>query len=133
MKLATLASEPSAFEKMWANDISSNALGDMLVKQFDDLDNHNLLKEITLQQKALARDSQLLSILYNRLDSAEKVLKVLYIDGATQETLLNYKTVVKELKIRHGFYHLVVEQRNAAINYGLDHLDRIKDVSLKNE
>ena len=131
-EMAELDPRPTAFEKMWSGDVKGEALASLLIKQYEDLDGYvDLLKEITLQQKALVRDTEVLNRISAQYDVMKNILSLLQRDGATSCAMEYYREIERILKKRQEFYILVVDQRQTAINFGLDTLDRIPSSKVK--
>jgi hypothetical protein len=123
--------ELTSFEQMWSSDIHKESLADLLIKQFENVDGYqDLIKEITLQQKALAKDTSFLQLLSTRIESVNDILRTLLVRD-DKDSIKHYTEMRDVLKKRHEFFLQVVEQRIKSINFGLDTLDRIPSLKLK--
>ena len=114
------------FEKMWKKDIleDSISLQALLVSQYKSLEKHaDVQKEIIIQQKALTRDYNFLVSLQERYEATLAVLKIIDIDGCSQDSKLHYLQIRDQLRERIEFFASVVQQRQNSILFGESRLD----------
>ena len=75
-------------------------------------------KELIIQQKALTRDLNYLSVLCKRLEETLGVLQILAVDGCSLNTRHHHEQTRDVLQERITFFEHVVLQRKNAIHLG---------------
>jgi hypothetical protein len=121
----TTMSSFDTFEKMWKGD-DSVSLQALLESQYRELDSRKeLLKEINIQTRALARDGNYLTSLQTRYESTLAILKIITVDGCSLESRSYYERLRSQLEDRIAFFANVVEQRQNSILYGEERLETI--------
>jgi len=97
----------------------------ILESKFKGLETYNdIMKEFNIQQKAFINDLNYLSVLRKRFEEALGVLKILEVDGCSLNTKYHHEQTRDVLQERITFFEHVVLQRENAIHFGKDTLEK---------
>jgi hypothetical protein len=113
---------------LWRNTLHDETpLQTFLVSKFRNLGTYDeSIREFYIQQKALTKDANYLSILRTRLEETLGVLQILAVDGCSLNTKHHHEQTRDVLQERITFFEHVILQRENAILYGKDTLEKIQ-------